>query len=297
MHASDGSLDQAEGLRRVVRPEPVKVIAIASGKGGVGKTNVSTNLALALIKDGKDVMLMDADLGLGNIDVLLGLYPVNNLGHVIRGECTLEEAIVTGPSGLRIIPASSGIEDMASLSAEQHAGLVSAFSELHHSLDVLLIDTAAGITDSVLTFSQASQEVIVVVCDEPASITDAYALIKVLSRERGLTRFHVLVNMASSAQQAQELFGKLFRVTDRFLEVALDYMGMVPEDDSLRKAVRRQRAVVDAYPRSRSALAFKKLARCADNWPVVKGPGGHVEFFVERLIKNDAKQWVAEQAS
>jgi flagellar biosynthesis protein FlhG len=166
---------------------------------------------------------------------------------------------------------------------------------LHGKLDVLLIDTAAGISDSVVTFSRAAQEVLVVVCDEPASITDAYALIKVLSREHGLQRFRVLVNQANSVQEGRELFGKLLKVSDRFLDVTLEFVGTVPYDEYLRKAIQKQRAVVDAYPRSRAALAFKKLAQSADKWPMATRPGGHLEFFIERLVQGEGEQWMAEQ--
>ncbi|HKK13116.1 MAG TPA: MinD/ParA family protein [Gammaproteobacteria bacterium] len=283
---AESRFDQAAGLRSLAQPRPVRVVAITSGKGGVGKTNVSVNLSVALAETGRQVMLLDADLGLANVDVMLGLHPVHDLSHVVRGERTLEEIIVPGPAGLKIVPAASGTKEMAELSTAEHAGLVRAFSELSHQLDVLVVDTAAGISDSVVTFSRASQEVIVVVCDEPASITDAYALIKLLSREYGLEHFRVLANMTRSAQEGRELFGKISRVTDRYLDVTLEYMGTVPQDEYLRKSVQKQRAVVDAYPRSRAAMAFKNLARKADSWPVPTGAGGHLEFFVERLIQS-----------
>jgi len=278
-------LDQAAGLRRMANPRPVKVIAVASGKGGVGKTNVSVNLSMALSQSGKDVLLLDADLGLANVDVLLGLRPRHTLSDVINGARTLEEVIVNGPESLRIIPASSGIQNMAELNTMEHAGIIRAFSELSNSLDVLVIDTAAGISDSVITFTRAAQEVIVVVCDEPTSITDAYALIKVLNKDHGTCRFRVICNMVQGLQEGRELFKKIMTVTDKYLEVQLDFMGIVPYDDYLRKAVQKQRAVIDAYPRSKSALAFKSLSVKADKWPIQGNAGGHVEFFVERLIQ------------
>ncbi len=279
--------DQAAGLRRITRPRPVRVVAVASGKGGVGKTNVSVNLAMSLVNNGKKVMLMDADLGLGNVDVLLGVHPRYNLSHVVTGVCSLEEALVQGPGGLRIIPASSGVQQMAMLSPAEHAGLIRAFSELSQQVDVLLIDTAAGIADSVISFSRAAQEVIVVVCDEPASVTDAYALIKLLNREHGVYRFHVLANMAQSAQQGRDVFDKINKVSDRFLDVTLDYLGHIPYDDFLRKAVQKQRTVVEAYPRSKAAMAFRTLADKTERWPMPSAAGGHLEFFVERLIQTN----------
>jgi flagellar biosynthesis protein FlhG len=286
MFLSEMRVDQAAGLRRMAQPNPVRVIAITSGKGGVGKTNVSVNLAVALSDAGKRVMLLDADLGLANVDVLLGLKPDSNLSHVIDGKRTLEEVIVKGPSDILVVPASSGVKRLAELSVMENAGLIRAFSELNHDVDTLIIDTAAGINESVTSFSRAAQEVVVVVCDEPASITDAYALIKVLNTEYGIQHFRVLANQAHSAQEGRELFNKISRVTDRYLDVTLEFMGVVPHDDYLRKAVRKQRAVVQAFPRSRSAMAFKNLAQKTDKWPVPSAAGGHLEFFVERLIQS-----------
>lgn len=297
MYMAEARIDQATGMRQALNPRPVRVIAVTSGKGGVGKTNVSTNLAIAMTGMGKKVMLMDADLGLANVDVMLGIHPLHNLSHVINGERSLEEVIVQGPAGLQIIPASSGLKNMAELTPEQHVGLIRAFSELNNQIDVLLVDTAAGIADSVISFSRAAQDVLVVVCDEPASITDAYALIKVLNKDHGLNRFHILVNMVSSVQQGRELFAKILKVTDKYLDVTLDFMGVVPFDDLLRKAVQRQRAVLEAYPRSRAALAFKKLALTADKWPMARTAGGHLEFFVERLVQSESDQWVTENVS
>lgn len=288
MFMSNAGMDQAAGLRQMAAPRPVRVIAVTSGKGGVGKTNVSVNLAIALAEEGQRVMLMDADLGLANVDVMLGLHPEYDLSHVIQGERTLEEIIVSGPAGVHIVPASSGTKMMAELSPMEHAGMIRAFSELSYPLDVLIIDTAAGISDSVVSFSRAAQEVIVVVCDEPASITDAYALIKLLNREYGIQRFRVLANMAHSAQEGRELFTKIARVTERYLDVTLDFMGAVPYDDYLRKAIKRQKAVVEAYPRARASMAFKTLAQKADKWPIPSGAAGHLEFFVERLIQSGA---------
>lgn len=286
MFMSEMRVDQAAGLRRMAQPNPVRVIAVTSGKGGVGKTNVSVNLAVSLADAGKQVMLLDADLSLANIDVLLGLQPEKNLSHVIDGERTLEEVIVTGPSGIMVVPASSGVKRLAELSTIENAGLIRAFSELTHDVDTLIIDTAAGINESVTSFSRAAQEVVVVVCDEPASITDAYALIKVLNTEYGIQRFRVLANQAHSAQEGRELFNKISRVTERYLDVTMEFMGAIPYDDYLRKAVRKQRAVVQAYPRSRSSMAFKNLAQKTDKWPVPSAAGGHLEFFVERLIQS-----------
>jgi flagellar biosynthesis protein FlhG len=284
---ADSPLDQANGLRKMTSavPRPVKVIAVASGKGGVGKTNITVNLGVALATQGKQVLLLDADLGLANIDVMLGLHPQYNLQHVLNGSKTLAEIIVEGPAGLKIIPAASGVQKMAELSPAEHAGMIQAFSEMDQHIDVLLIDSAAGIADSVVSFTRAAQEVIVVVCDEPASITDAYAFIKLLSREYKVDHFHIIANMCRTIQEGRELFNKISMVCDRFLEVNLDFMGIVPFDEDLRRAVKKQRAVVEYLPRSKSAVAFTHLAKKIEFWPVQKQPRGNMEFFVERLIQ------------
>ena len=265
---------------------PVRVIAVTGGKGGVGKTNVSVNLAVSLAEMGKRTLLMDADLGLANVDVLLGLSPKFTLADLVAGRCQLEDVLLEGPEGLMVVPASSGFRHMAELTPAEHVGLVHVFSELQRALDVMVVDTAAGITDSVLTFCQAAQDTVVVVCDEPASITDAYALIKVLARERGLDRVHVIANMVRDPNEGRKLYEKLARVCERFLgDVALHYLGAVPQDDWLRRAVQRQQAVVKAYPGSPSARAVFDMARTTARWQPPVGARGNVEFFVERLIQ------------
>lgn len=280
--------DQAAGLRRMATQKPVQVIAVASGKGGVGKTNLSVNLSLALTSSGKKVLLLDADLGLANVDLLLGLRAEYNLSHVISGERSLEEIIVDGPEGLKIIPASSGTQMMSELTPAQHAGVIRAFSEINLPVDMLVIDTAAGISDSVISFTRASHEVIVVVCNEPTSLTDAYALIKILSEEHGVRRFNILANMVRTPNEASSLFAKLTRVTDHYLDVTLSFLGAVPYDEYLVKAVKRQKAVLQAYPQSQSAMAFRKLAQKIIDWPLPEQASGQLEFFVERLIQYSA---------
>jgi flagellar biosynthesis protein FlhG len=284
MHDIDLHRTQASGIVRARDTKPVKVIAVTGGKGGVGKTTVSTNLALSIAAHGREVMLVDADFGLANVDVVLGLHTRYHLGHVLSGDCTLEDAIVTGPRGLQVVPAASGIMRMANLTAAENAGLIRAFSDLYHRIDVMVIDTAAGLHESVVTFTRAAHHVLIVVCDEPASITDAYALIKVLSKDHGVQRFQVLASQTRRAGEGLQLFNKISRVCDRFLNVTLEFAGAVPFDDYLRRAVQQQTAVVEAFPSSLSADAFKNLAIKADRWSVPQGVRGHLEFFVERLV-------------
>jgi len=287
MPMPESQMDQAGGLRRMMRPNPVQVIAVASGKGGVGKTNVSVNMAVALAKSGLDTMLLDADLGLANVDVLLGLQPRANLANLLDGSLTLEEVIVSGPEGLKIVPAASGVARMADLSGTEHAGLIRAFGEISFPLDALVVDIAAGVSSDVISFTRAAQEVVVVVCDEPASITDAYALIKVLSRGYAVPRVHVLANMAQDEHEGRNLYRKLAKVCGRFLDVTLHFLGTVPYDPLLRRAVQRQQAVVEVFPGSPSAKAFKRIAQAVEAWPMPAGTRGHLEFFVERLVDRD----------
>jgi flagellar biosynthesis protein FlhG len=284
------TLDTKAGIatRAKAGPQPVQTIAVTGGKGGVGKTSVSVNLATALAASGKRVLLLDGDLGLANVDVFLGLSPRYSLSHVLSGERTLEEVIVDAPQGFRVVPAASGIATMANLSMAENIGLVQAFSTLSQGLDTLIIDTAAGISHSVMQFSQAAQHVLVVICDEPASMTDAYALVKVLSRNHGVNRFRVLANMTTSPGEGAALFDKFERVTSKFLDVTVEYVGEVPDDPYMRKAIREQRPVAECYPSSPAGRAFKNLARKADTWPVPAGPRGNLEFFVERLVPKAA---------
>ena len=274
------------------RQKAVRVIAVASGKGGVGKTNVSINLSMALAGLGNDVTLFDADLGLANIDVLLGLHPQKNLSHVIKQECELADILISGPGDIRIIPAASGVKMMSQLNDMQHAALIHAFDELVASTDVLIIDTSAGLYSSVLSFCVASQEVIVVVCNEPASIADAYALIKVLHLEHQVDRFRVLVNMVDDREEARFLYRRLVKVCDQYLDVVLDLMGVIPRDAKVIKAVKKQQALLQIYPGSPAAMQFRKLAESVNKWPRSKHANGKQEFFLERIISSH----VAEQA-
>ena len=276
--------DQAAGLRRLRAARPVKTIAITGGKGGVGKTSVAINLGTAFSQLGRASMLLDADMGLANVDVLLGLRTRYNLEHVISGDCGLRDVIVTAPSGLRVVPASSGNLEMATLDRAHHAGVINAFSELFDPLDILLVDTAAGLSGAVLTYTEAAHRVIVVVSDDPASLTDAYGLIKVMRRRQPSCRIEVVASMVAGYAQGRALYEKLARVTNRFLGFVPGYVGAVPYDDYLRRSVQQQKTVVECYPWSTSARAFKKLAAIVDKWDTVQQPKGCLEFFVERLL-------------
>lgn len=265
----------------------VKVITVTGGKGGVGKSSVSLNLAVALCQMGKKVMLFDADLGLANIDVMLGLKVDKNLGHVLNGECELQDILQTGPHGLRIVPASSGLKQMVELTVEQHAGLIRAFSTLKEDIDYFIVDTAAGISDMVLSFCRAAQDVLMVVCNEPTSVADAYAQMKVLSRDYGVKKFKIIGNQLHSLDEGKLMYQKLVTVTERFIDATLELVACIPVDMNMRKAIRQRSCVVEVFPTSPAARAFRTLASRITTWPIPNVAGGHLEFFVENLISNN----------
>jgi len=235
---------------------PVQTIAVTGGKGGVGKTNVAANVAIALGLAGRRVLLMDGDLGLGNLDCLLNLKPAFNLAHVMRGERELSEVLLEGPGGIRVIPGASGVMKMARLSQIEHAGLIGLFSDLAIDADTMVIDIATGLSDSVLSFCRAAREVMVVVCDEPTAVQDAFSMIRVLNEVCDVRRFRIVANQTESSRHGLDLYSALTRYTDRHLDVLLDFCGSIPLDSQLKLAVGQQRAVVD-----------------------------HTEFFMERLVQ------------
>lgn len=263
--------DQAEGLRKKesnVASEPdssvlPRVISVTSGKGGVGKTNVTANLAYAFSETfGKRVLVFDADLGLGNMDVLFNLRPRWTLKDFLFEDRPLSEVLVSGPAGIRILPAASGVEELTALTAEQNLKLISAFDQLGEDVDILLIDTGAGISENVLTFNLASQETLIVVTPEPTSRTDAFALMKVLNRRYSGKPLLFLANMVRDRREGLELYDLVSRVADRFLpDLNLSFAGFLPQDPSVTQAVRNQKALAEMLPGAPFSSAIRQVAR------------------------------------
>ena len=245
----------AEGLFRN------RVLAISSGKGGVGKTNVVAGLALALAHQKQRVVIVDADFGLANLDILLGLSPTSTLEQVLRGEKVLEEILVEGPSSIRIVPASSGVQELTRLDDAAELRLVQGLQRIAEDADWMLVDTAAGVHDSVVKLLMAAQQVLLVATPEPASLVDAYAVLKVLHLRDAEKPVRLVVNNAQSAEEAEETVQQLDLATRRFLGRGVEALGAIPHDPWLLQAVREQRCVVDRYPQSPSAKAFESLAR------------------------------------
>ena len=262
----------------------VRTIAVASGKGGVGKTNITANLAIGFRKLNKKVLVFDADLGLSNIDVILNLATKYNIDHLFRGEKTLQDLIVDGPQGIKVLPASSGIQELTSLDEFQRLRLIEEFESYDNSIDYLLIDTSSGISSNVAFFCMAAQEIIVVSSAEPTSMTDAYALIKVLFTKYQEKNFNILVNNVKNETEATDVYSRLSTAAERFLSISLDYIGYVPNDDSVPKAVRQQRAVVEIYPDCEASKSLLKLSEKInnDNKNNIKGT---LQFFLGGLLK------------
>jgi flagellar biosynthesis protein FlhG len=252
-----------------------RVIAITSGKGGVGKTNIVANLGYALGKAGNKVLIFDADLGLGNLDVLLGLTPRHNLSHVIQGRRRLSEIIVSGPGNLKILPASSGIQELTKLTSQQKTNIYSELNELLSGFDIVLIDTAAGISSNVLYFNASANEIMVVVTPEPTSITDAYALMKVLSVRYQEKHFRLIVNQAKNAKEADEVSRQLCLVANRFLDVSIEYFGSVLADENVKAGVRKQKIVSEVSPMSTASRNFAELThKLIRSQPMFQRPDG-----------------------
>ncbi len=260
------------------------VLSVTSGKGGVGKTNMAVNLAHCLARMDKNVLLLDADLGLANVDVLLGMTPPYNIFHLFQSEVSLKEIIFETDYGFSILPASSGVTEMLSLDSGQKIELLESMDYLDKSLDFLIVDTAAGINDTVLYFNLAVQERIVVLTPEPTSLTDAYALIKILKNQHGINRFRVVVNMCRTPEDGREVFKKLYAACDHFLEgVALDLTGIIPLDPEIKKSVGLQ-IPFTAQPSGDASEAVQDCAQKITNWKPAKQLDGNIKFFWKKLL-------------
>jgi len=305
MHVRGGFVDQAEALRRMGKLDKgnmpggrtgmmkrtgrgVRVIAVTSGKGGVGKTNIAANLGYLFATMGKKVLLLDADAGLANIDVILGITPKYNLCHLLYGEKQLLEVITRGPGGMMIIPAVSGIEEMAELSRGQKLTLLEEFEHFDEELDIMIIDTAAGIAGNVMYFNMAAHEVVVVVTPEPTSLTDSYALIKVLNRNYGTRHFMILANMVSNAEEAQGIYSRLSNAASHFLNISVDYLGYVYRDPTVTESIRQQSLFTETFPSSRASKSLAAIARkIFQEIPDRHDEAGMVKFFGSALIDRD----------
>jgi len=238
----------------------VRVLAVTSGKGGVGKTNISANLAYLLSKKKKKVLVLDADVGLANMDVILGLTPKYNLYHVLNGEKSIRDVIVQGPGGFMILPSASGIQEMSDLSKGHKLTLIDEIKTLQEQVDFMLIDTGAGIAGNVMYFNMAAQEIIVVTSPEPTAITDAYAMIKVLYQRHAKDHFRILVNMVKSEEEAKEVFARLNQATNHFLNVSVEYLGYVVQDEHIADSVRQQKPFVSLFPHCPASKCMQVLA-------------------------------------
>jgi flagellar biosynthesis protein FlhG len=276
-------------LSETVSPQtgkPFRVISVTSGKGGVGKSNIVVNLGFALSRQGLKVLLIDADLGLGNLDILLGLTPKFTIQDVLTLRRGLAEVLVDGPGGLKILPASSGIPELAMLDEFQKLFLLNEMDHYTEDVDLVLIDTGAGISPNVLFFNIAAHERIVVVNNQPPSIADAYALIKVLSTQYAEKSFKLLVNGLAHKKEAESVYRTLLKVTERFLgqDISLDYLGFIPHDEAVPQAVIRQQPVLALYPEAPASKAIAVLAQNLWESPMPSGIDGNIKLFWRRLF-------------
>lgn len=286
--------DQAGTLRAMttpIAPPPrapqtaTRVFSITSGKGGVGKTAVVANMAVLLARMGKRVLILDADLGLANIDVVFGLAPGHNLNHFFSGEQGLEAILTDGPEGIKILPAGSGVQRFTRLDSEQKLRLLEALDTMNNDFDFVLIDTEAGISENVTYFNTAAQEILVVTTPEPTAITDAYALMKLLSNQYHEKHFNLIVNFIKNEEEALDVYRKLTMVANRYLDISIDYIGSIPRDKLMVDAIRKQRVLVQLYPESKTASAFEALARTIVQEPQSIEPKGSIQFFWKRLLE------------
>lgn len=276
----------------VTQQKTARVITVTSGKGGVGKSSVSINLAIQFKKQGKDVIIFDADFGLANIEVMFGAVPKYNLSDVIFREKSIKEVIVEGPMGIGFVSGGSGINGLGNMTREQVMYLVEKLKELEAMTDILIIDTGAGISDSVIEFLLSSQEIVLVTTPEPTSITDSYALLKTLNARAGedadgLT-VKLVANRVSSEAEANNLFNKLKIVVNKFLKLQLEFLGMVPWDTNMSKAVMQQKPISIVYPTSEGARALKKIADTllGNEWEEEKGEKKGIAAAFMKMFKS-----------
>jgi len=293
--------DQAKGLRNIVKTQVLsgrktdmgtgrqnfpKVVAVTSGKGGVGKTNIVGNLAVSLSRMGKRVVIIDADIGLANIDIIFNLRPQYNIRHVISTEKTLNQVMVESKHGVKILPGGNGFADLTQLNEGEKLNLLSEFETLSDQADIIFVDTGAGIASNVLYFNCACDECIVIATREPTSITDAYAMMKVMSQEYGTKYFKLIVNMVDSAAQAKKVYAALSSALDKYLKnVVLEYVGHIPFDRQLQKAVQKRGLVMDNAPDSLSAKAMKDIAVSLERNPVSTNSNGSLTFFMNKVFQ------------
>ncbi|MDO5536683.1 MAG: MinD/ParA family protein [Desulfovibrionaceae bacterium] len=262
-----------------------QVFAVTSGKGGVGKTNLAVNLAATLARAGRRVVLLDADFGLANVDVLLGVYPPKDIFHLFHARTRLEDVLFPTQYGFSILPAGSGFNKVADLKTGERMELLQALEPLASQVDVMIVDTGAGAGRTVLYFCMAAQERLLVLTPEPTSLADAYALIKSLKQTHGVERFRVCVNMCSTERQGRQVFARLCDACDQFMTgVSLDLAGVIPQDPSVRQAVMKQKPFTQLAPGSEASQAVVRLAKATAKWPVPKKPGGNIQFFWKSMF-------------
>jgi flagellar biosynthesis protein FlhG len=260
-------------------------MSVTSGKGGVGKTSTAINIAYLLTRLNKRVVILDADLGLANVDVMLGLAPRLNLFHLFEASVSLDRILFETPYGFHILPSASGVADMSALDQGQKLELLESMDYLESRIDYLIVDTGAGIDDTVVYFNLAVQERLVVLTPEPTSLTDAYALIKLLKNTHAVNTFRVVINMANSPEQAREVFKKLYLACDHFLSgITLDLVGMIPRDLSVRQAIIQQEPLCRVSPESPACRALTETAKKIANWKPPANLDGNIKFFWKQLL-------------